>query len=435
MKVKSVTDKKWIIGILYVIYTVILFNVIVFKFPTVLEAEYNGLLFPYKYKPVEIFIAVIAAIALLVIVYKNYCKFNSLSEITVLFLILLYFLPGLFTCAVTETPQYYLLSYLIFIFSFIFFERRISFNLIKTPYRNQNKNITSILSVVIVLVTIMFVAFFGQSFSLARFLLALSEVYDVRANADELHWFLLNIEQWAVYFGAILIVYFIKKKKHINAIIIVLCELFFFSMQANKIDMFVTLIAIFLGYIKITPKRVALFSTLLIVIIYTECVLFEHGLVFTNIFRRFSIVPNRICCHYFDYFQSHQPDYLCDTFSRISHYILGIESKYDNIAHIIGREYYYSDAMGANTGMMAGGVFNFGNIGILIEAYFIPLAIKIFEKCCMGIVDNSILVVVAIILTALFINMPTPFSNLLGISCTLMLAVSLYFSNTSLKNI
>lgn len=279
----------------------------------------------------------------------------------------------------------------------------------------------------------MFVVIFGQSFSISRFLLALSEVYDVRANADEFYWIFFNIEQWAVYLGAILIVYYIKKKKHMITITIVICELFFFSMQANKIDIFVTFLAILLGYIKVTPKSIAFYFTLLMMVIYCECILFENGFIFTDVFRRFSIVPNRICCHYFDYFQNHEPDYLCGEFSRISHYILGIDSKYDNISHIIGREYYLSDAMGANTGMMASGVFNFGNIGIIIEAYFIPLTIKVFEKCCAGIKDNSVLVVLAIILTTIFINLPTPFSNLLGISYLLMMAISLYISNYSLK--
>lgn len=436
MMLKSISDKKWILGILYTIYTIFLYIVIVFKLPTVLETSYNGLLFPYRYKPDEVIISIIAAVALLIILYKKYSTLNNLSEITVLLLILLYFLPGLFTCSVTETPKYYLLSYLIFTFSFIYFDRHISINLLKkTRHCNKKNNTINILLIAIVLTTIMFVVLFGQSFSLARFLLALSEVYDVRANADEFHWIFFNIEQWAVYFGAILIVYFIKKKKHMITITIVICELFFFSMQANKIDIFVTILAILLGYIKITPKSIALYSTLLMMVIYCECVLFENGFIFTDVFRRFSIVPNRICCHYFDYFQNHEPDYLCGEFSRISHYILGISSKYDNISHIIGKEYYHSDVMGANTGMMASGVFNFGNIGIIIEAFFIPLTIKVFENCCSGIKDYSVLVVLAIILTTIFINLPTPFSNLLGISYLLMMAISLYISNYSLKNI
>lgn len=435
MKLKSISDKKWFLGLLYTIYTILLYNIIVFKLPTVLETAYNGLLFPYRYKPDEIIISIVTAVILLVILYKKYSKLNNLSEITVLFLILLYFLPGLFVCSVTETPKYYLLSYIIFTFSFIFFERHISISLLKKTSHFNNNNIINILFIAIILTTIMFVVSFGQSFSIARFLLALSEVYDVRANADEFHWIFFNIEQWAVYFGAILIVYYIKKKKHMITITIVICELFFFSMQANKIDIFVTFLAIFLGYIKMTPKSIALYFTLLMMVIYCECILFENGFIFTDVFRRFSIVPNRICCHYFDYFQNHEPDYLCGEFSRISHYILGISSKYDNISHIIGKEYYLSDAMGANTGMMASGVFNFGNIGIIIEAYFIPLTIKVFEKCCAGIKDNSVLVVLAIILTTIFINLPTPFSNLLGISYLLMMAISLYISNYSLKQI
>lgn len=429
---KNVNKDRNIITILYLIYTFFLYYVLVFKMPDALALSYNGLLYPYEYNHTSAIVSVFVSIVLLLCIRKYYTNLSRVSDITVLLLILLYFIPGLFICSVTEVPKSYLFSYILFIFLFILFDRCIKIG------NNRLAKRTSAMKPIylvycIFAITIAFVIFFGQEFSLARFLLAVADVYEVRADADYFHWIVFNIEQWAVYFGAVMIVYCLRSDRKKIAWLIVICELFFFSMQANKIDLFVTIMAIICGYIKnLDAKFISFAFVLLSVIIFTESILFDDGIgVLTNIFRRYTVVPNRISTHFFDFFQNHEPDYLRTPFSRVAAFF-GESSPYNNIAHLIGNTYYNAD-MGANTGMMASGLFLFGNLGIIVEAFCIPLFLKLFNIATKGIKSYSINFLIAVVLATLLINSPYPLVSLFWISYFLFLFVSLYICRYQLS--
>lgn len=403
--------------------------------PDALALSYNGFLYPHEYKQSSAIIAIIASLCLIFCIRKYYTNLDRVSDITVLLLMLLYFIPGIFICCVTEIPQAYFFSYLLFIFLFIFFDRNIKIGNNCKSIKRTARKMPVLFIYSLFAITIAFVFFFGQEFSLSRFLLAVADVYEVRLEAEYFHWIVFNVEQWAVYFGAVLIVYCLRSEKKFYAWMIVICELFFFSMQANKIDLFVTIMAVGCGYIKkINAKLVSIAFVLLAVVIFTESTIFDEGLgVFTNIFRRYSIVPNRISTHFFDFFQTHEPDYLRTPFSRIAAFI-GQPSPYNNIAHIIGNTYYNAD-MGANTGMMASGLFLFGNFGILIESFCIPLFLKIFNLSTKGIKNPSINFLIAVVLATLLINSPYPLVSLFWISYFLFLFISLYFCRYELSRI
>lgn len=422
-------------NIFYILYIILMFVICIRYLPVALENSYNGLLFPASINYNRLYVSGIVSIILFLLIKKRYSKIKTVSDAIMLLLVLLYFLPGIIICGVCETDKMYFVYYLTFLFFTIFFERAICFSEKFLSQKISIKhNLDNIFTILILIIALFFIFFFDYSFSISKLIIAATDVYGVRADASDHHWFFFTLEQWSVYFGAILITYSLKKNRWKVALALIICEIFFFTMQANKIDIFVTIFAIILGCKNINTREIAFCSFFILVIIFIECLFFDQGLIATNIFRRFSIVPNRISTCYYDYFQTHSPDFLRSVFTRINYYILGISSQYPNIAHTIGETYFYK-GMGANTGMIAPGFYAYGNWGILIESFCIVVFIKIINSVCKGINSISLKLVIAIIFTVLLINLPFPLANLFKLSYVFLLVLSIFLFRQYLQKV
>ena len=145
----------------------------------------------------------------------------------------------------------------------------------------------------------------------------------------------------------------------------------------------------------------------------------------TNVFRRFTVVPNIISPKYYDYFQTAMPDFLRGHFPSISA-LLGVESEYNfNIGNVIGQEYFGMN-LNANTGMVGGAFFEFGYLGIFIDPIMFVLSLRLIEKVLIN-ADNENVMTVSLIYTSLAINSWAIWSQLIRPSYIPLFILSLYF--------
>jgi hypothetical protein len=157
----------------------------------------------------------------------------------------------------------------------------------------------------------------------------------------------------------------------------------------------------------------------------------DNGKIVTSFFTRFSVIPNRLGENYYDFFLTHEPDYLRLQFSRLMK-ILGISSPYIDppIARVIGYEYYQM-VMGANTGLLGSAVLNFGKLGVFLEPVLIVLFLRLVDKVTIEIENNSSRFIIGVVMSTLLINAPSmlisaiiPISYMSWILISLALAAS-----------
>ena len=424
-----------VISFSYLAYVVILFYVAIQYFPTAFKTSYNGLLFPAELNLFRLITSIILCLILLLIIRRRYCKPKKVSEMIVLLLLILYFIPGLVIYSVTTISNVYYFAYIVFMTMMLISDRIVRRPKVGIHIKGINNNIVLKVLIAVSLLTTVYLSFvFKQVFSFSKLLIVLTDVYETRATALQVHWLIITLQQWAVYFCAFMITYSLLNKKYLLTVVFIFCELFFFILQGNRIGLFVTVLAIVFGCFKnISPKIVSIGTLSIIVLILIECIIWENGEIITNIFRRFSIVPNRIAYHYFDFFQSNTPDLLRSTFPRISETMLGLPSRYANIAHTIGETYFHAE-MGANTGMMGSAMFTFGIFGLVIEPICIVLFTRILDKCTMHITNKSLLFSIAAVFCSLLINAPNALANCLSLSYYLLLILSLLFVSLDKNN-
>ena len=389
----------------------------------------------YQYKLVfnvgKLFFGIVLALLMSFTVHMRYTTDKSFSGRTLLLLSLLYFIPGVAISCALNVDWGYLASYILYYYIMVLADCIIG-KPKKAPVKikeSQSALIFKIMVMVALLYPFVMIAVYNKSFSLSNFLLTISDPYGVRAQAREqsVSSAFLLVENWCVYFGALFITYSLKRKKFILAIVFIITEAFYFSLQGNRIFVFITGIAILLGFFKIKEKYLPYIFIGLLGIQIFEYLLFHNlynvGFVM-NVFRRFSMVPNIISTKYYYYFQTAVPDFLRGHFPNISRF-LGTKSQYDfNVGYIIGQKYFGSN-MNANTGLVGGAFFEFGLIGVVIDPIMLVFSLRIFEKV-LFLADEEITMVTALIYAMLAINSWAVWSQLIRISFYPLLLISIY---------
>ena len=377
-------------------------------------------------------ICFLLSITMWIIVNNRYSENSTFSGRVILLLTMLYFIPGLAICSALNVDWGYIVSYMVYYLVII-----VTDGVMKHPRKpfkiinfKQSNIIVGCLILLCLLYPFVLTGIFNNTFSLSKILLTLNDPYGVRADAREksISWAFLLIEYWGVYFGALMVTYLIRKKKYWLAVAFVLVELFYFTLQGNRIIVFIVGIAIVLGFFKINNKWLALLFVGLLVVQFVEFIIFNGnetiGAV-TNVFRRFTIVPNIISPKYYDYFQTATPDFLRGHFPNISA-LFGTKSEYDfNIGYIIGEQYFGMD-LNANTGMVGGAFFEFGLLGMIIDPVMFVFSLRLFEKILFN-ADKENVMTVSLIYTSLAINGWAIWSQLIRLSYMPLFFISLYF--------
>lgn len=376
-------------------------------------------------------ICFLLAFIMFCVINNDYTSGDTFSEKTILFLTTLYFIPGLAICSALNIDWDYIAVYVAYFIVLVIADSVIG-HPTKAPVpinEGRAKIVLPALIAVCVLYPFVLMAVYDKGFSFENVIQTLNDPYEIRAQAREqgVSWAFLLLENWGVYFGALMITYTLKKKKFWLSVVFIIIQLFYFSLQGNRIFLFIAGIAIVLGVGKLTDKRVAVVLLGLIIAQFVEFFLFQGaedlGIV-TNIFRRFTLVPNIISPKYYDFFTVNTPDFLRGHFETISR-LLGLESQYGfDVGYVIGKQYFNME-INANTGMVGGAFFEFGYWGIIIDPIMTILSLRLFEKVLMR-AEKHYSALIAFIYTALAINSWALWSQCIRISYMVLFIISIY---------
>ncbi|MEG1925517.1 MAG: hypothetical protein RR415_07195 [Ruthenibacterium sp.] len=340
---------------------------------------------------------------------------------------ILYFIPGILYCTITNTP-------LLFIsFFFAFWLLMTVFNiLIPTSKGTLAKYINFYIPDKVFgmcLIAIVILAFITGKLSGANFfnlIFSGEEIYENRANlaARNVHWIIWNLTISLAYFIPVLLCLTIKMRKFFISALLCVAEFYLYSIGSNRIFIYLLGMALFFSFFRANKASVlkTQFAMVIVSIIgfYVNSKLFQ---IIPSIIDRLGTIPTKVAIRYFMYFSNHEPAYLADAFPRLYN-ILGIESPFVNngIGTVVG--YYFSHGFdNENTGLVGGGIGNFGMLSILISPIFYILGFRIIESVCNKIQNPTIRFQIALTYAIYAINANQFFTIFIRYSSGLLLLI------------
>lgn len=411
-------------------YVFIIHMLFIKYYETTFELSYNGDLYVFSFNTSKYLFCAIETVFFIKIIYKT-LKDTSLTAIIFEILTFLYFIPGSVQQAATDEPWAYMVFYFFFWIMLYFWMKKIppfKIHLIKILLnRKDAKKYFLRVTVFALILAFILLGYHGKSFSFSLFQETLLDIYEVRAEETMAgtHWLITTIELWAAYFIVIATAYYSYLRKWTLVPILVVAEIALFLIAANRIFLFFEIAAICLGLFRVKENRLVLLMLIVAVLLFAEVLIIDYGLVFTDVFRRYSIVPNRIGGFYYDYFSTHTPDYLRSMYDRIASF-MGLRSPYYNppISKIIGQTYFGTN-MGCNTGLVGGSMFCFGYGALLFSTFGYITTFRLFESTISFARNTPIKIILAFILASLAINQYAFLANLFSLSYMLLLFLSL----------
>lgn len=435
----GISQRRW--SMIFIIgYTFIMHILYLRYYQYTFEFSYEGLLFVYNFNEAKYIWALLESIVIIWITLNN-LKNIYLTETIMVMLNLLYFLPGVAQQAVTNEPWSYMFYFFLFWLMMEWWMKRIKPKQ-GSPFSKyfRMRNIDSylkMLTIISLIVTAMLMLYHHKSFSIASFQETLLDVYEVRAEATNAgtHWIIVNIKLWAAYLIVLLTAYYSYHRKWVLSAILVIAEFSLFLIEANRIFVFLELGALVVGIFRIDSNKTPIAMMLISVLLLIEVNVIDVGLLFNDVFRRYTIVPNRISGFYFDYFSTHTPDFLRSMYDRTST-LLGFHSIYVEkpISRMIG-EVYLGWAAGCNTGLVGGCMFCFGYLAAIISTFGYIMAFRLHEGTIATFQNPSVKYALAITLVSLSINTYGLLANLINTNYFLMLYLTLApFANKKIQN-
>lgn len=412
----------------YLVYIALLYVLGLAVWPHLNAEEFQTYHYIIDIDGPKLIVSILVSLTIWYVINKRYADLDSFSDQVIMILILFYFLPGIVISGLVNYEWGYIVEYIIYLIALLVFNNVISMpkKEIRLFTRQSSIFIRIAILVVALLYPFVLIRVFGKSLSIAELILTFNDPYGVRNASKEMtvSWVIIAIEYWASYFSFVMITYYIRRKKYWLAALFVICGLFYFILQGNRIFPFFIVIAIVLGIFNLN-KDVTKYAFLGVVGVQVleYLMLGNNSLgIFTNVFRRFSIVPNMISTSYFDYFQHLPKDWLRGTYTNLFG-LLGMESPYGyDINYVIGQR-YYGFRMYANNGMFGGAFFEFGSLGIIIDTAMLVVALRIFEIIFKRS-DNNYKFIFAVIFGTLAINTPVIWSGCFKFSYILMILLT-----------
>lgn len=418
------------IRIFILLYIMLVHLLYLHYFKDTFLTSYNGLLFQYKFNREKYVFCLFETICIYFCTIDK-IKIQRMTETIILFLNLMYFIPGVVQQAVTDMDWRFMIYY------FTFWMGMMCWTKILKPHKTSllGQMLTTheprkymLFMVGMALAVTLFMSIYMKRFlTLSNIVGTLSDVYGVRAEATakSTHWILISFEHWATYFMVAAITYFTERKRWIIVFALMIGELTIFILQGNRIVLFLALVALVTGILKIDNKRLLVCLVFILFISLIEVNIKRTGFIVTDTFRRYAVVPNRLAEQYYDYFLTHVPDYLRSLSDRIVKF-LDISSPYysPSIARIIGQE-YYGKVMGANTGLVGGGVFCFGSLGTIFSTFGYVYAFRMFERATYSLKNSKMIMTISLSLASLVINSPALLKGIFSFSYIMMLYLSM----------
>lgn len=413
-------------------YIVIVHILFIFFLDDKLYTSYNGLLFVYKFNAQK-YIFCLLSTGLIYFLSLNHIKRDTFTDFLLLFLYCLYFVPGFVQQAVTDADWGYMIFYFLFFLGMEFWSRKLKphtySNLaIYVPSANYHTWI-KVVSFLVFLSSLFILAYNHTAFSISNLVETLADVYGVRAEAKlrGTHWLILTVEYWSIYVIALLVSYYTSSKKWLWVVLLSILGISLFLIQANRIFLFVLILAFMTGVLRFSGRKLAFFMSLFSIASLVEVNLLQFdGIIITDVFRRFSIVPNKISEFYYDYFiyGGHELDFWRSSHTRIFA-LFGISSPYEYspIGNIIGNNYFGWD-VNCNTGMVGGSVFDTGILAPIVSTFGYVMFFRLFEGCTYTIRNSSMWYMLAMLFATLSINAPGMLASIFSLSYFLLLYIT-----------
>ena len=218
-----------------------------------------------------------------------------------------------------------------------------------------------------------------------RFTISLSDVYSFREEAknSSIPILLRYLFAASKAVNPVLLAYSLDRKKIGNAALIILIQILSFSFNGSKAVLFSTLLAVllFFFYSESQLKKLPMYLTALCVSAGLERELFNTIFLISYFVRRVLFLPNLLNSYYYDFFTHNTPDFFRQSFLRL----LGFDSPYPDMDHMIGDVYFNKSAMGANSGLISDAITNMGYVGIVIMPIILSLFLRFMDSLAFGI--------------------------------------------------
>ena len=287
----------------------------------------------------------------------------------------------------------------------IFFSKIINFDNLKII--TKRKFVHPRLFSIIIILCALIITILSGIYTGFRISLSLDEFYEYRAAAREyaVPTVLRYLFSWAIIGLNIGLSYCIINKKKLLTILVVLANLFAFSYNGKKSVLFILLVIIYVSlfYKDKQLKKIPYAFLGLTVLGYIEMICRSgESFIAKHFIRRLLFVPPFLGTLYYDFFSTHELDFLRASVLRR----IGFDSPYGSIPRFMGEVYFKNVgilAMNANTGLCGDAFSNFGFWSLLIAPLVIVITFKILELCAKNL-NNKIKMVASIWISYTFVS-------------------------------
>lgn len=329
---------------------------------------------------------VIAWVGVLVILpfFSRYLRQNNLREYVMVFLLLMYYIPGLsFYQFVHVDNKMYLLWNLFWIELIMLTSLKRVINCNDIPYIAGR-----IIGIGFVVFLCALVVYISWKYTNLRMTITFTNEYALRAEEREI--VLPSLIRYLYSMAPVVISIGIGiaalRRNWFLLILGIGIQVLNFSIGGHKTILLLTIISVAIGleWEKLYAKFGNTFLTYIFILeLVCENIVYILTGKYTltdNISRRVYFEPQILNLFYYDFFSSHHFDFYAQGPARI----LGISSTYDTpIANIISKIYYGTDG-NANNGLFSEAYSNMGGLGCIYLPLFIVVVIFCLEICLRG---------------------------------------------------
>lgn len=304
-------------------------------------------------------------------------KKNNISSLIVWLFIILTYIPTLTIFGLGNEDRYWTYATTCF-WLLLFFILRIKYQKIAiTKYVIKNsKSTRNILYIIIIIYTFLCIATRPN----LSFTINLTDIYDLRKDFKPILPFAAYVITWTAFvINPSLMIIFSYQKKYVFTILISILQFLMFAATGQKIILLSIPLILAINFLKekrmLTFSSISIFLTILISLGFMSFIIWKNiwiSAIFTN---RLLILPAIISFYYYNFFSQNDPIYLGHSLlSFLGHYPYDILPWY-----IIGKYYFSSQAMSANTGMLADAYMNFREIGLISLTFIFGIILRFID--------------------------------------------------------
>lgn len=357
---------------------------------------------------------------------NNMIKRASVSDVGVLLLYLIAFMPGLSVISFIPLNWGYYIAFCVFWYSMLIInEKLFAFRGIvrSIESRTGSKRHSQLAVGLLTIAAVAIVLYVSYRYTGFRINLDLFDVYDLRAEAKEFDKGVLITYMFGACRSLIpaLTALFLIQKRWGIAAFLTLVGFLMFSVDGMKASIF-AIFAVYVVFVLVRnrdlKKYVYGFATLGVLCLALGF-LFQERTIVDGVLRRTFYLPTFLGYGYFDFFSTHELDLYRQGFLGR----FGFSSPYDETIAIIIGEYYYIGG-NANSGLLADAFANLGIIGTIVIPFAAVMVLRLLEACATG-VSNVVVDSCALIIAYRMMNSFLP--TILLTHGVLMLFVLLYF--------